>query len=301
MNNQLPIDLKSMIKNRSTTLSEIDKPLKFFALALLIVEVLIGILSVNASAVLMSQLLLAGTSMFVLVVMMVVLLLFTRPEWLVITNSTDALAILREKKLETKNKLKEQSSILLASFNSLNKHIESDKNPEEFKFPFEEFEKIKSNVDQIIAMETVEKELNPKFEVDYTVELKNAQLNYLERKFDESWEIVSNVLTKHPKNTDAKLLARSIWFGKGRQSHRDGKYEEAISNYNKSLEYDKNYVTAVYNIACNLNLLEKTSESMEYLKRCINKNPRYKKMAKEDMDFKSLIDKKDPTFLSLVN
>lgn len=301
MKNKLSANKKSKLKNRATTLSEIDRPLKFFALALLIVEFLIGILSVNASSDLLSDLLLAGTLMFVLVVMMVVLLLFTIPEWLFPTNTKDALDIIREKKLEKKKKLEEQSSFMNDSLKSLNIHIASNRKANEFQFPTADFENIRSNLEQINAMEIIEKELNPKYELDVDVELTNAQLSFMERKFDESWNIVKNILTKHPKNTEAKFLARSIWFGKGRKSRQNGEIEEAISSYKKSLDYDEDYTPSIFNIACNLNLLGKTSESMDFLSKAITKNPKYKKMAKDDDDFESLISNSDPTFLRLVN
>lgn len=72
------------------TITAVDTPLRFFTLALLIVESIIGILSVqltqDAPRLIMGYL---GTFMFVLVVLMVVWLVFKSPESLLAKRASD--------------------------------------------------------------------------------------------------------------------------------------------------------------------------------------------------------------------
>ena len=69
-------------------IGSIKNPLTFFALALLMVEALIDILSVNGSGIILTLSFL-GTGMFVFVVSMVVLLLFKSPEALLAVKVSD--------------------------------------------------------------------------------------------------------------------------------------------------------------------------------------------------------------------
>jgi len=67
-------------------LSQIDAPLKFFALALLIIESFIAVLSIRASPELLFYLLIFGSALFVFVILMVGLILFQRPHILLLLD-----------------------------------------------------------------------------------------------------------------------------------------------------------------------------------------------------------------------
>ena len=82
---------------RVSTLTAITNPLKFFALALLIVEAIIAILAVQEnSKEIMATLAYLATFMFVLVVMMVVLIVFKAPDVLTATKPAELLKALKE-------------------------------------------------------------------------------------------------------------------------------------------------------------------------------------------------------------
>ena len=87
----------SKFSERVSTLTAITNPLKFFALALLIVEAIIAILAVQeGSKEIISTLAYLATFMFVLVVMMVVLIVFKAPDVLTATKPAELLKALKE-------------------------------------------------------------------------------------------------------------------------------------------------------------------------------------------------------------
>ena len=90
-------DEKIKFSGRVSTITAITNPLKFFALALLIVEAIIAILAIQEiSTELMTTLAYLATFMFVLVVMMVVLIVFKAPDVLTATKPAELLKALRE-------------------------------------------------------------------------------------------------------------------------------------------------------------------------------------------------------------
>ena len=94
MNSQ---DDKPKFSGKVSTLTAITNPLKFFALALLIVEAIIAILAIQeVSTELMTTLAYLATFMFVLVVMMVVLIVFKAPDVLTATKPAELLKALKE-------------------------------------------------------------------------------------------------------------------------------------------------------------------------------------------------------------
>jgi hypothetical protein len=107
-NNQEGSDKDS--KNKFAAIADVTNPLKFFALALLIVEALIGILSVNASAELLEKILYAAVGMFVLVVMVVVWIAFKIPHVLLATTPSELNAKIEEIRKEVKETKKRRMS-----------------------------------------------------------------------------------------------------------------------------------------------------------------------------------------------
>lgn len=76
------------LQSRVSTIASITNALKFFALALLIVEALIGMLAVQAPSEVLTLSYL-GTIMFIFVVTMVVILVLKRPDALIAVKAKD--------------------------------------------------------------------------------------------------------------------------------------------------------------------------------------------------------------------
>lgn len=93
-------DSDSSLSSRVGTITSVNNTLKFFALALLIVEALIGILAVRSDDVeLLQSLSLTATGMFVLVVVMVGLLAFYRPRSLLAQKPSDIPEMIKDKEV----------------------------------------------------------------------------------------------------------------------------------------------------------------------------------------------------------
>jgi len=86
--------------------------------------------------------------------------------------------------------------------------------------------------------------------------------------------------------------------------HVQREYEKARESFQSAIDYYReaghlDYLAeANYNISCTSCLLHLGEETLEHLHRAIDLNPKYKSVALNDEDFKSI--KKDEAFLSLV-
>ncbi len=106
-------ELASSIASRASTIPQITNALKFFALALLIVEGLIAILAFQAptEAITFAYL---GTIMFVFVVAMVVLLVFKRARETLAVNPEQLTAQVREREEKKQDLEKKKDEVLTA-------------------------------------------------------------------------------------------------------------------------------------------------------------------------------------------
>ena len=93
-------------------------------------------------------------------------------------------------------------------------------------------------------------------------------------------------------NEPATLYNRGITYTKLER------YDEALADYNRSLELKPDYTSSIYNLACLFSLWEKTNEALAYLKKAINKDKKYREMAKTDNDFNNIRDA--PRFKKLI-
>jgi len=78
-------------------------------------------------------------------------------------------------------------------------------------------------------------------------------------------------------------------------------YDKAIEDYDKAIEINPKYASAHFNLACVYALKKEEgdkSKMLEYLKKAIKLDDKYKKDAKEDEDFKKYL--KNPDFKKLV-
>jgi tetratricopeptide (TPR) repeat protein len=74
--------------------------------------------------------------------------------------------------------------------------------------------------------------------------------------------------------------------------------EEAISSYDRALNYQPDDYIALYNKACIYGLQEKVSLAANYLKQAIKSNPEYKEEAKTNKSFDSI--REQPEFQELL-
>jgi len=73
----------------------------------------------------------------------------------------------------------------------------------------------------------------------------------------------------------------------------DSYFKRALEKAGRAIRSNKNYDVAWYNKACAHSLLEDKNNTLESLKRAIELDSKYKKMAKEDEDFKWLWEDED--------
>ncbi len=76
------------------------------------------------------------------------------------------------------------------------------------------------------------------------------------------------------------------------------RYEEALADYNHLLELRPDDPDALYNLACLFSLWEKTDDALAYLEKAISKNSKYREDAKTDEDFDNI--RKNPRFKKLI-
>lgn len=113
-------------ESRLSTITSITNPLKFFALSLLIVEAMIGILAIKTESDEMLILGYLAVFMFVLVVMMVVLLAFKKPDSLLAKNPAELIHVLEEVVIKQKNlaDLTEKKKKIISDAESLQKIVD---------------------------------------------------------------------------------------------------------------------------------------------------------------------------------
>ena len=295
----------------SNTISKVAKPLHFFALALLIVEALIMILSSRASEQLMSNLLIAGAGMFVFVVSVVVIILFTRPWVLLAEKASELLAFTQKEILATTIKLNKSIPDIEYTQNKFTRAIETNPKdiPEISIIEEERKQEIIKEINELGELNALERQLTPNVIINTDNLLKQANFYFTTSKSEKSLEIIEPILEKEPKNSQALSLASWIWFTKGLQESKDGNPKKAISNYSRSLHFDSGFLPALYNIACNHAKLSKDAsgnisqnnhdDAIKFLKKAISIKPeKYKRLASLDVDFTNI--KNEPEFNDLI-
>jgi hypothetical protein len=72
-----------------------------------------------------------------------------------------------------------------------------------------------------------------------------------------------------------------------------GEIDEALSMYNRAIEVAPNFATSYYNVSCLYSLKKERAKAIEYLKKAIALDLRYKEKARVDQDFNSLKEEKE--------
>ena len=68
------------------------------------------------------------------------------------------------------------------------------------------------------------------------------------------------------------------------------RYGEALADYNRSLEIRLDQPSTLYNVACLLSLWGKTDDALAYLEKAIEKDGKYRQMARTDKDLDNIRD-----------
>jgi tetratricopeptide (TPR) repeat protein len=79
-------------------------------------------------------------------------------------------------------------------------------------------------------------------------------------------------------------------YNRGNTYTKLSRYGEALADYNRSLELRLDQPSTLYNLACLLSLWGKTDDAFIYLEKAINKNEKYRQMAKIDEDLDQIRD-----------
>ena len=77
------------------------------------------------------------------------------------------------------------------------------------------------------------------------------------------------------------------------------RYDEALADFNRSLEITPDDPNTLYNLACLFSLWGKTDDALAYLKKAIDKDAKYREMAKTDKDFDNIKD--PPRFKEIIS
>jgi len=72
-----------------------------------------------------------------------------------------------------------------------------------------------------------------------------------------------------------------------------GEIDKALSMYNRAIEVAPNFATSYYNVSCLYSLKKERAKAIEYLKKAIALDLRYKEKARVDQDFNSLKEEKE--------
>ena len=131
-----------------------------------------------------------------------------------------------------------------------------------------------------------------KIEIDEIILIDiQIQLGVLEKKYNETLELIEEQLKRFPQN-------QNLWNNKGIILQEMGNIQEAKNTYRKIIELNPNDGLGYYNLSCVLALEENWNESLKNLKISIDLDKKYKEIAKEEKDFK--IFRKKKVFRKLV-
>ncbi len=83
------------------------------------------------------------------------------------------------------------------------------------------------------------------------------------------------------------------WYNKGLALGRLGRYEDALTAFEMALNMKPDFPEALYNKACLYSLKGDKTNALLYLSKAIKINPECKNMAKEDGEFRNLIEDED--------
>ncbi len=96
---------------------------------------------------------------------------------------------------------------------------------------------------------------------------------------------IEDAITSYDKALEFKPDYHEAWNNRGNALDDLGRFEEAIASYDKALEIKSDFAGTFYNKACCYALQENIELAIENLQRAITLDEKYKEMAKTDNDF----------------
>jgi tetratricopeptide (TPR) repeat protein len=133
----------------------------------------------------------------------------------------------------------------------------------------------------------LEERLDGMVKLGFTTDARTAFLRgnyyYNQGKYQEALAAY-NLSLELDSDDPATLCNRGTTYGEL------GRHEEALADYNRSLELRLDQPSTLYNLACLLSLWGKTDDAFIYLEKAINKNEKYRQMAKIDEDLDQIRD-----------
>ena len=101
------------------------------------------------------------------------------------------------------------------------------------------------------------------------------------KRYDEALADTNRSLELQPDHPD-------ILYNRGVTLRHLQRYDEAVVDYSRSLELRPDDPGALYNRACVYSLTSQLKESLNDLKEAVSRDPKHRKMAREDEDFDNL-------------
>ena len=103
------------------------------------------------------------------------------------------------------------------------------------------------------------------------------------KKYQEAFDAFDKATKLDPKRYD-------VWNMKANALSKLGRFDEALSVINKTIDLAPNYPVSIYNRACIYSLKGDKEHALADLKKAISMSASFKKSAVSDEDFKSLYD-----------
>jgi Flp pilus assembly protein TadD len=104
---------------------------------------------------------------------------------------------------------------------------------------------------------------------------------YRRRQYEEAAVKLEEVVKQKPAHLDARLAL-------GICNQRLKRYEQALEQFSKALEIDRNHAPTYYNLACFYAVTGELDKAIKFLKMTIALDPRAKQAARQEPDFTSL-------------
>jgi tRNA A-37 threonylcarbamoyl transferase component Bud32 len=104
---------------------------------------------------------------------------------------------------------------------------------------------------------------------------------YRRRQYEEAAAKLEEVVKSKPTHVDARLVL-------GICSQRLKRYEQALEQFSKALEVDRNHAPTYYNLACLYAVTGEPDKAIKFLKMTIALDSRAKQAARQEPDFASL-------------
>jgi protein O-mannosyl-transferase len=102
-------------------------------------------------------------------------------------------------------------------------------------------------------------------------------------------EIALRLSDRHIRKESVKFILNLI----GGAYLDKGEIDRALSIFHRAIEFDPNFATSYYNVSCIYSMKKEKTKTIEYLKKAIALDIRYKEKARVDQDFNSLRGEKD--------